>query len=138
MKNKICLDTGIVTQFYSENTPESILQLMKSVLEGKIEAYILAPILIEIFYHICVLRGKQSAETTVATFLNKYPVKLVNLDQTLIYKAGRLKCQHRNRLSYNDCYAIAYSLNNKLIFHTTEKELKEDLLNLKIVNHSFA
>ncbi len=137
MKGKVCLDTGIITLLYSKIPPKKILQLMNSVKTGKIEAYALSSIIVEAFYHICKLKGKANAETTIATFLNTYPVKIVNLNQSLIFKAGLLKCQYPAELSYNDCYTIALSLNKKMIFHTTEKRLREILPNLKLETYVF-
>ena len=53
---KACLDTGIIALFYSKDPSESILKLMKEIKEGKIEAYIVLPILqnvisVEPIYH---------------------------------------------------------------------------------------
>jgi predicted nucleic acid-binding protein len=137
MTNKACLDTGIITQSYSKEPPKSILLFMDSIKAGKIEAYVLSPIIVEVFYHICKLKGKANAETMIATFLKTYPIKIVNLNQSLIFKAGILKCQHRAELSYNDCYAIAFSLNKKITFHTTEKSLSKILPTLKLKTYRF-
>ncbi len=137
MKQKACLDTGIITQLYSRKVPSNILELMNAIKAEKIESYILSPIIVEAFYHICKLRGKIIAETIIATFLNTYPLKIVNLNQSLIFKAGILKCQHRTTLSYNDCYAIAFALNKKITFHTTEKGLGKILPNLKLKIYTF-
>jgi len=137
MKNIACLDTGIITQLYSKEPPKSILHFMDSIKAGKIEAYVLSPIIVEAFYHICKLKGKATAETMIATFLKTYPIKIVNLNQSLIFKAGILKCQHRAELSYNDCYAIAFSLNKRITFHTTEKSLSKILPTLKLKSYNF-
>ena len=137
MTKKACLDTGIITQLYSKEPPKSILHFMDSIKAGKIEAYVLSPIIVEAFYHICKLKGKASAEIMIATFLKTYPIKIVNLNQSLIFKAGILKCQHRAELSYNDCYAIAFSLNKKITFHTTEKSLSKILPTLKLKTYNF-
>jgi len=137
MKKKACIDTGIITQLYSKEPPNSILHFMNSIKAGKIEAYVLSPIIVEAFYHICKLKGKVNAETTIATFLKTYPIKIVNLNQSLIFKAGILKCQHRAELSYNDCYAIALSLNKKITFHTTEKRLRKILPTLQLKIYDF-
>ena len=94
MKKKACIDTGIITQLYSKEPPNSILHFMNSIKAGKIEAYVLSPIIVEAFYHICKLKGKVNAETTIATFLKTYPIKIVNLNQSLIFKAGILKFKH--------------------------------------------
>ncbi len=137
MKNKICIDTGIITQGCSKKVPDSISLLLKDILGKKIDAFVLAPIIAEAYFHICKTKGIEAAENLITSFFKTYPIKMVNLDQALIYKAGELKCQHRNILSYNDCYTIAYALNNKITLHTTEKELKDILPNLKTRKYQF-
>ena len=137
MGKKSCLDTGVITLFYSKDPPNSIKDLFRDIKENKIEAHIVSPVLSEVFYHICNLNGKVAAETIVASFLNNYPIKLVNLNQTLIIKAGLLKCQYPQLLSYNDCFSISYSLNKKLTFHSTEKELGKVIPNLKLRSYQF-
>ena len=137
MGKKSCLDTGVITLLYSKDPPSSIINLFRAIKEKKIEAHIVSPIMSEVFYHICNLNGKVAAETIIATFLNTYPIKLVNLNQTLIIKAGTLKCQQYHLLSYNDCFSIAYALNKKLTLHTTEKNLGKAIPNLKLKSYIF-
>lgn len=137
MKKKICLDTGIITLLYSKDKPNQITSLFTQIRKDELEAHVVSPIITEAFFQICKLRGKVDAEITIATFLNTYPIKLINLNQALIIKAGLLKCQHYNELSYNDCFAIAYALNKKLTFHTTEKDLGKILPNLRIKSYNF-
>ena len=137
MGRTVCLDTGMITLLYSKDAPQPILQLFKNIKEEKIEAHVLSPLMAESFFHICKLSGKVAAETILATFLNTFPIKLVNLNQSLIIKAGLLKCQHTKILSYNDCFAIDYALNKKLIFHTTEKNIGKIFPTLKLKLYSF-
>ncbi len=137
MVKNVCLDTGMITLLYSKDTPQPILQLFKNIKTEKIQAHVLSPLLAESFFHICKLSGKVAAETILATFLNTYPIKLVNLNQSLIIKAGLLKCQHAKILSYNDCFAIAYALNKKFTFHTTEKDIGKIFPTLKLKTYSF-
>jgi len=137
MGKQICIDTGVITLLYSKDTPQPVQNLFKHIKENKIEAHVLSPIVTEAFYHICKIEGKVAAETKIASFLNSYPIKLVNLNQSLIIKAGLLKCQHAKVLSYNDCFAIAYALNKKFTFHTTEKGLRKILPNLKLKTYNF-
>jgi len=137
MGQQICLDTGVITLLYSKDTPQPINNLFKDIKEKKVEAHILSPIISEAFYHICKLSGKVAAETRIASFLNSYPLKIINLNQSLIIKAGLLKCQHPKVLSYNDCISIAYALNKKYVFHTTDKGLRKILPNLKLKMYAF-
>jgi len=137
MGKQACLDTGVITLLYSKDPPKPILMLFKDIKEKALDAHIVSPIIAEAFYHICKLSGKMVAETTIATFLNTYPINLINLNQSLIIKAGLLKCQYSQDLSYNDCYAIAYALNKKLTLHTTEKGLGNLIPHLKLKSYTF-
>ena len=136
MTKGICLDTGLLTLFYSKNPPNTIIELMNQIKQKKIRAYIVWPVLIEVYKHLCILKGKTYAESTITSLINNYPVSVINLDISLILKAGALKCQHRTTLSYNDCIIIAYSLNKKLVLHTTEKDLPK-IPNLTIKKYQF-
>lgn len=137
MKNASCLDTGIITHFYSENPPEEIIRLMKGIKKGTIEGFLLYPIIVEVYYHMSKILGKIGAETRIASFFNNYPIKLIHLNKSLVLKAGELKSEYPNILSYNDCMIIAFSLNNKITLHTTEKNLHKILPNLRVKEYNF-
>ena len=136
MSNDICLDSGPITLFYSKTPPNKISELMKDIKNKKFKAFIVWPIIIEVFKHLCILKGKIHAEHTITSFINNYPVVLVDLDESLMLKAGALKCQFRTKLSYNDCITIAYSLNKKLILHTTEKDIPK-IPNISVKKYRF-
>lgn len=81
--------------------------------------------MIESFFHLCKINGKEIAKITLLSFLEKYPLNLVEFDNNLIIQAGQIKCQHHNTLSYIDCMGIAIALNKNIPFHTTELNLKK-------------
>lgn len=137
MKSAACLDTGIVTQFYSKNPPKEIVNVINRIKNKELKASLLYPVLVEIYFHICKLLGKDAAETRVASFLNNYPVQVINMNFSLIFKAGELKCRYAHILSYNDCLLIAYALNTKIPVYTTEKDLKKTIPNLKVKEYTF-
>ncbi|MHA1794225.1 MAG: PIN domain-containing protein [Promethearchaeota archaeon] len=141
MKNKVYLDTGVLTLFLSRNCPPKVENLMQKINKGTIEAHVLAPVLSELFFHACKLDGIDSAKIAVNSLIEEYPFIIANLDKSLIMSTGILKCQHKNTLSYNDCMSIAYCLNNNIEFHTTEKNLRKipsnTLQRLRIVKYQF-
>ncbi len=136
MKSKACLDTGVITLFYSENPPNSINDLILEIEKGITEAYTFFPLLVESIFQICKLEGKDPATQKISNFTNEYPINFVPLDFNLSIKAGLLRCQHR-KLSYNDCIAVAFCLNNKITLHTTKKKLKELIPNLSLKTYPF-
>ena len=141
MMQKICLDAGVLSIHFSNDSTQEVNNIMDLILRKKIQAFILRPILIESYYHLCKLKGIEIAKITITSFIRKYPVKLMNITDDLIYSAGKLKCQNKKTLSYNDCISIAFCLNNKVEFHTTEKNLKDisnnTLRRLEIKKYNF-
>ena len=122
---KVCIDAGVLSIYFSDSPTEKVKKLMGAILAEEIMAYILRPILIENYFHICKLNGIDVAQIKIASFIIKYPVKLIKPTDVLIFSAGKLKCQNRKTLSYNDCLSIAFCLNNNVEFHITEKNLKK-------------
>ena len=81
-------------------------------------------------------KGKPSQITTLFNQIRKDELE-AHIVSPIITEAGLLKCQHYDELSYNDCFAVAYALNKKLTFHTTEKNLGKILPNLRIKSYIF-
>jgi PIN domain nuclease of toxin-antitoxin system len=107
-------------------------------MSGSLETYVISPVLVEVFSQLCKLEGGiEFAGKAIIEFLNTYPIKWVNLNQSLVIQAGQLKCKHRNILSLVDCMVIGYAINNSIPIHTTEKDLKKYFPKLKIVTYSF-
>ena len=136
MTKKICLDTGPLTLHFTKDEPEEISSLMQEIKHQKIEAHVITPILVEVFKHLCIAKGKLFAEASISALQINYPLVLVPITNDTILKAGGLKCQYRRILSYFDCLVIAYALNERLVLHTTEKKIPT-IQNLKVKTHSF-
>ncbi len=114
------------------------MDLINCIKSGTIEAYVVSPVLVEAFTQFYKLEGGIGfAEKAIVDLLNTFPLKLVALNQSLIIKAGELKCKHRNVLSLVDCIAIGYAVNKSMEFHTTEKELDKLFPRLKIIKYNF-
>ena len=124
---KICLDTGIFSIFFEDESrdKQKVIKLFNNIKEKKIEGYVINSVISEIYYHLCLLKGKDYATSKLVSLLKRYPINLVAPNLNNLILAGQIKCSDRKRLSYIDCLSIAYSLNNKIPFHTTEKQLKK-------------
>ncbi len=132
----ICLDTGPLTLHFTRDEPKEITKLMQEIKHQKTEAYVISPILVEVFNHLCIAKGKSFAEASISALQLNYPLVLVPITNDTLLKAGGLKCQYRRILSYFDCLVIAYALNEKLVLHTTEKNLPP-IQNLKIKTYLY-
>lgn len=143
MKN-ICLDTGFFSIFYEEKSKDKqkVMKLMEKIKSGEIIAHVLKPVFSELFYHLCLIQGKDFATSQIVSLINTYPLRQISLDLELIVTTGQIKCQDRKNLSYIDCMSIAYCLIKKIQFHTTEKLIKNiptpTLNKLKIVTYNWS
>nr|MDO8114772.1 PIN domain-containing protein [Candidatus Sigynarchaeota archaeon] len=136
MVPRACLDAGVIALYFQQDPPEKIVALFQSINNDKIEAVVPEPILIEVFKNLCVPLGKDFATSAINTFFNTIKARFVSLSRPLIVSAGKLKCQHRSVLSYNDAIVIAASLQEKATLHTTEKELPK-IPGLNVVKYEF-
>jgi predicted nucleic acid-binding protein len=132
----VSLDTGPISLYFTKNHSKNIDLLFNSIKRKQTNAFIIAPVLSEVFKHLCVANGKDFANSAIISLLKSFPIQVVSLNQSLILKAGELKCQFRKDLSYIDCFVIALALLQKYEIHTTEKSLPS-ISHLKIVTYSF-
>lgn len=116
--------------------PKEISQLVVNIRNKPKGTYIAKVLLIEAYKHLCIMKGYSHANSALTTFYRTFPVNFINLSNELIAKAGKLKCQHRAKLSYNDCVAIAIALQEKALFHTTEKNLPA-IPHLRVKTYNF-
>ncbi len=136
MQDRACLDAGPIYLYFRKNPPEKINTLMNRIKKQKIIAFVPAIILVEVYKHICVTEGKNHAISCIISFQHNINVQYISLTPDLILEAGRLKCQYRAKLSYNDCIAIATAILKKAKLHTTEKNLPK-IHSLQIVTYEF-
>ncbi|GAI87571.1 unnamed protein product [marine sediment metagenome] len=99
-------------------------------------AFIPNSILVEVFKHLCVTEGKDYAMRCIISFQYTVNAQFVALTPDLIINAGRLKCQYRTKLSYNDCISISVAIKMRAKLHTTEKKLPK-IRNLQVVIYDF-
>ncbi len=137
----IVLDTGVITNYLSVDKNPEIVRVFEGIRSKKTMAYCISTTMAEVFYHLCKIYGKEEAKMMIINLIRKFPIVLVDLDESLFISSGILKCQHSASLSYNDCHSIAYCLQTKFIFYTTEKKLKQiphnTLKNLKVKPFNF-
>jgi predicted nucleic acid-binding protein len=137
MLHRVCIDAGIIMQYYARDCPENISALFDEIKKDKVKAFVPRIILVEAFFNICKSKGKAVAESSMNNFMETMPVEIIQVEKDIMFKAGALKCQFRHTLSYNDCTMIALALNRKLTLHTTEKEIKKKIRAIELVEHSF-
>ncbi len=136
MPPRACLDAGPIYLYYRKFPPKKVEALIQNIQEQKISAFVPSIILVEVFKHLCVTEGKDHAINCIINFQYDINAQFIALTPDLILDAGRLKCQYRTKLSYNDCIAIAVAIKLKAKLHTTEKNLPK-IRNLRVELYNF-
>lgn len=136
MIKEITLDTGPISLYLMEDASVKINILFEKIARGEIISHVVPPVISEVYKNICVHRGKVIAQSSVVTILNDYPIQVVDMAASLLFKAGSLKCSYRDVLSYTDCFVVAHALLNHFEIHTTDKKIP-DIPNIKIVKYNF-
>lgn len=136
MSPRACLDAGPIYLYYRKNPPKKVMTLMRNIKEQKMSAFVPNSILMEVFKHLCVTEGKYYAMRCIISFQYTVNAIFVALTPDLILDAGRLKCQYRTKLSYNDCISISVAIKMRAKLHTTEKNLPK-IRNLRVVIYEF-
>lgn len=136
MGARACLDAGPIALYYQKDPHDDIISLINKINDGKIQALVPANILVEVYKHLCVAKGNEYAENCIRSFQHNVKADWIPLTAYMVMKAGKLKCQYRRKLSYNDCIAVAVALLYKATLHTTEKELGT-IKNLRVKTYEF-
>ena len=136
MKKNIILDTGCITLQIAKNPPKKITILFDNIEKDIYSAFVVTPVITEVYKHLCVEKGKQFASSSIISLLDRYSLQLVDQDLSLLLRAGDLKCSYRTKLSYIDCFVLAAGLLYKWEIHTTEKSFP-NIPHLKVVSYQF-
>ncbi len=138
---KVCIDTGVFDIYFSTHRTGQVKALMDDVKNGNVLAYVVKPVLSEIYFHLCRLSGASEAAIQLANLLDSYPIDLIDTNRELLFSAGKLRCQHASTLSYIDCISITFCLSSGASFHTTEKVIKQipqnTLARLRVVKYAW-
>ncbi len=136
MQQRACLDAGTIHQHYIQDPPSKVESLFVDIENGKTRAIVPEQILVEVFKQLCVVRGKGYALKVINDIYANGNLEVRSLSKDLVAESGRLKCQHRDTLSYNDSILIALALEENATLHTTEKNLPQ-IPGLKVVKYVF-
>lgn len=121
MDRKIFLDTGVITLFFAKDFPPAIARLKTQLAAGEVNGFTISPLLVEVFFQLCKLRGKDFARTCLRRVEDELLITRIEISRIIEGQAGELKCVYRTKLSYNDCIAIVCALQENIPLYTTEK-----------------
>jgi predicted nucleic acid-binding protein len=124
---------AMIAFFEDEPGAAAVASLLRQFLAGKAKGYMPVVNWGEMYYSIMREQGHDQAETILRQF-EKYPIELVDADQTLTRLAATLKGSFR--IAYADCFAAALSLKLKAPLVTGDPEFRqlEDKVSIQWIN----
>jgi predicted nucleic acid-binding protein len=99
------LDSFAMIAFYEDAAGADITErILKDITSKKAEGFMSIINWGEIYYSTMREQGVADAERVIKQ-MTKYPIKLIDADKELTYRAAKLKSQYK--IAYADCFAAA-------------------------------
>jgi ribonuclease VapC len=119
MKRYVLDSFALIAFFEDEAGADIVERILVEITTKKAEGFM--PIINwgEIYYSTMKEQGADDAERIIKQ-LTKYPIKLIDADKELTYRAAKLKAQHK--IAYADCFAAALSSQRKASLVTGDPE----------------
>lgn len=125
MKRYVLDSYALIAYFEDEPGADWVAQILRQLTRGKAEGYMSVVNWGEVYYNIMREDGVSEADRVILQ-LDKYPIRVVEVNRDSAYEAAKLKGKYR--IAYADCFAAALSikLNASLVTGDSEfKKLKE-------------
>ena len=125
MRRYVLDSYALIAYFEDEPGADRVAQILRQLAQGKARGFISVVNWGEVYYNTLREEGVAEAEKVILQ-LDKFPIRIVEVDRTLAYEAAKLKGKYR--IAYADCFAAALSskLNASLVTGDSEfKKLRE-------------
>ncbi|MEO6169313.1 MAG: type II toxin-antitoxin system VapC family toxin [Chitinophagales bacterium] len=119
MKSIVFDSYALLAFFDDEEGADEVATLLSEVSEGKLEAFISAINMGEIYYITARKKGEVKAEAALHAVLH-FPIAIVEPDYHFCIEAARIKAKHK--MSYADAFAAALTKKKKATLITGDKE----------------
>lgn len=122
MKKYVMDSFAMIAFFENEPGAEKVAEIIDSLINQKAKGFMSVINWGEIYYCTMRVQGAEEAENVITQF-NRYPIQLMEADQSLTYEAAKLKARYK--IAYADCFAAALSLRLKAPVVTGDLEFKQ-------------
>jgi ribonuclease VapC len=122
MKSYVMDSCAMIAFFENEPGADKVAAVLDELMEQRAKAFMSVINWGEIYYNTMRIQGIETAEEVIAQF-KKYPIELVPADQSLTYKAAKLRGEYK--IAYADCFAAALSSKLRAPVITGDPEFKK-------------
>lgn len=122
---------ALITLFEEEKGAHEVAQLLSDISAGKLDGFISAINLGEIYYITARRKGEEKAEAVLHAVLH-FPLEIVAPDYHACMDAAKIKASHK--MSYADAFAAALTQKKRATLITGDKEFRtmEGVPNFKV------
>ncbi len=122
MKRYVLDSFALISFFEDEASADLVEKILIDITAKKTEGFMSIINWGEIYYSTMREQGVADAERVIKQ-MTKYPIKLIDADKELTYRAAKLKAQYK--IAYADCFAAALSSQLKASLVTGDPEFKK-------------
>ena len=122
MKRYVLDSYAMVAYFEDEPGADRVALVLKQLIKGKAKGFMSVVNWGEVYYNTMREQGISEAEK-VTLQLDKFPIKIVDVNKELAYEAAKLKGEFR--IAYADCFAVALSVKLDAAIVTGDPDFKK-------------
>ena len=122
MKRYVLDSYAMIAYFEDEPGADRVAQVLRQLIQGKAKGFMSVVNWGEVYYSTMREQGVAEAEKVILQ-LDKFPIRMVEVNKDLAYEAAKLKGKYR--IAYADCYAVALSMKLNAFLVTGDPEFKK-------------
>jgi ribonuclease VapC len=110
-----------------------VAKVLRQLIQGKAKGFMSVVNWGEVYYNTMREQGVAEAEKVILQ-LDKFPIRIVEVNKNLAYEAAKLKGKYR--IAYADCFAVALSvkLNASLVTGDPEFKKLQERISIQWIN----
>ena len=121
MKRYVLDSYAVIAYFEDEPGADRVAQVLRQLMQGKAKGFMSVVNWGEVYYNTMREQGVSEAEKVILQ-LDKFPIRLIDVNKDLAYEAAKLKGEFR--IAYADCFAAALSVKLKANLITGDPDFK--------------
>jgi len=112
---------AMIAYFEDEPGADRVALVLKQLMRGKAKGFMSVVNWGEVYYNTMREQGISEAERVIVQ-LDKFPIRIIDVNKELVYEAAKLKGEFR--IAYADCFAVALCMKLDAAIVTGDPDFK--------------
>ena len=122
MKRYVLDSYAMIAYFEDEPGADRVVLVLKQLMRGKAKGFMSVVNWGEVYYNTMREQGISEAERVIVQ-LDKFPIRIIDVNKELVYEAAKLKGEFR--IAYADCFAVALCMKLDAAIVTGDPDFKK-------------